>query len=65
MSNRDASIEAAKALSQLYVLGAITDILEGGSGNGLRCGSRINKICQKERIKLLGEYDKLIGGIKQ
>ncbi|MDP1931863.1 MAG: hypothetical protein Q8L60_10430 [Gammaproteobacteria bacterium] len=63
--SREAAKEAAKVLSKLYVLGAITDILEGGSGNSIECGQRIIKICEKERVKLVRKYDALIAGIDQ
>ena len=64
-SNTSKAIEAAKALSHLYVLGTIQDILNGSAGNELNCQSKILKICSDESIKLLKEYDKNILAIKE
>jgi hypothetical protein len=69
MSNRSYARDAGQAMSTLYVLSAVQELLEGGTIHGGKEGAEDTKrkiiaLCKKEMQRQLKRYDLAIARIE-
>jgi hypothetical protein len=69
MSNKKYAMEASKAMSTLYVMSAVKELLEGGTIHGGKEGAEVAKrkiiaLCNKEMRRQLDRYDLAIARIE-
>jgi hypothetical protein len=62
MTNKKLAQEASEAMSTLYVLSAVQELLEGGTIHGGKEGAEATKtkiiaLCKKEQQRQLRRYD--------